>query len=137
MEKSICVCVCFTGDSTQGLEYSWQVFYTELHHSPREIYLYKAQSFHFLLIVKLHKENDYSTNSARQWCRIPLIPALGRQRQAISEFEASLVYRVSSRTARGTQRNPVLKKQKTQTNKQTTAQILSGEVPSSISPLLL
>ena len=32
----------------------------------------------------------------------------------ISEFEASLVYRVSSRTARAIQRNPVLKnKQKT------------------------
>jgi hypothetical protein len=29
----------------------------------------------------------------------------------ISEFEASLVYRVSSRTARATQRNPVSKKQ--------------------------
>jgi hypothetical protein len=28
----------------------------------------------------------------------------------ISEFEAILVYRVSSRTARATQRNPVLKK---------------------------
>jgi hypothetical protein len=32
----------------------------------------------------------------------------GRGRQ-ISEFEASLVYRMSSRTARATQRNPVLK----------------------------
>jgi hypothetical protein len=41
----------------------------------------------------------------------------GRGRQ-ISEFEASLVYRVSSRTARATQRNAVLKKQ-TKTNKQT------------------
>jgi hypothetical protein len=30
----------------------------------------------------------------------------------ISEFEASLVYRVSSRTARATQRNPVSKNQK-------------------------
>jgi hypothetical protein len=41
----------------------------------------------------------------------------GRDRQ-ISEFEASLVYRVSSRTA--TQRNPVSKKQnKTKQNKQT------------------
>jgi hypothetical protein len=39
----------------------------------------------------------------------------GRGRQ-IPEFEASLVYRVSSRTARATQRNPVSKKQ---TNKQT------------------
>jgi hypothetical protein len=38
---------------------------------------------------------------------MPLIPALGRQR--ISEFEASLVYKVSSRTARAIQRNPVLK----------------------------
>jgi hypothetical protein len=44
----------------------------------------------------------------------------GRGRQ-ISEFEASLVYKVSSRTARAIQRNPVSKKQKTnkQTNKQT------------------
>ena len=40
---------------------------------------------------------------------MPLIPALGRQRRRISEFEASLVYRVSSRTARATQRNPVSK----------------------------
>jgi hypothetical protein len=30
----------------------------------------------------------------------------------ISEFEASLVYKVSSRTARAIQRNPVLKKPK-------------------------
>jgi hypothetical protein len=43
------------------------------------------------------------------WWRTPLIPALRRQRQ-ISEFESSLVYKVSSRTARATQRNPVLKK---------------------------
>jgi hypothetical protein len=35
----------------------------------------------------------------------------GRSRQ-ISEFEASLVYRVSSRTARATQRNPVSKRKK-------------------------
>jgi hypothetical protein len=35
----------------------------------------------------------------------------GRGRQ-ISEFKASLVYRVSSRTARAIQRNPVLKNQK-------------------------
>jgi hypothetical protein len=38
---------------------------------------------------------------------MPLIPALGKQRQA--EFNASLVYRDSSRTARATQK---------QTNKQ-------------------
>jgi hypothetical protein len=35
----------------------------------------------------------------------------GRGRQ-ISEFEASLVYKVISRTARAIQRNPVLKNQK-------------------------
>ena len=37
----------------------------------------------------------------------------------ISEFEASLVYRVSFRTARDTQRNPVLKKQTKKKTKQT------------------
>jgi hypothetical protein len=42
---------------------------------------------------------------------INAIMKLRRGRQ-ISEFEASLVYRVSSRTARTTQRNPVLKNQK-------------------------
>ena len=46
---------------------------------------------------------------------MPLIPALGRQ---ISEFEASLVYKVSSRTARPIQRNPVSKNKNKQTNKQ-------------------
>jgi hypothetical protein len=48
---------------------------------------------------------------SRAWWCTPLIPALGRQRQVISEFEASLVYRVSSRTARATQRNPASKNQ--------------------------
>ena len=40
---------------------------------------------------------------------MPLIPALGRQKQVdLSEFKASLVYKVSSRLARTvTQRNPV------------------------------
>jgi hypothetical protein len=37
---------------------------------------------------------------------------LGDRGRLISEFETSLVYRVSSRTARATQRNPVSKKQK-------------------------
>jgi hypothetical protein len=46
---------------------------------------------------------------------------LGGRGRWISEFEASLVYRVSSRTTRTTQRNPVLetinKKQKTKKKK--------------------
>ena len=45
------------------------------------------------------------SRAAGQWWHTPLIPALGKQR--ISEFEASLVYRVSSRIARATQRNPI------------------------------
>jgi len=53
---------------------------------------------------------------------MPLIPALGRQSQGmISEFEASLVYRMSSRTARSIQENLALKqtnrKQKTKKRK--------------------
>jgi hypothetical protein len=41
----------------------------------------------------------------------------GRGRQ-ISEFKASLVYRVSSRTAKATQRNPVSKNQKKKKKKE-------------------
>jgi hypothetical protein len=37
---------------------------------------------------------------------------LGGRGRRISEFKASLVYRISSRTARATQRNPVSKNQK-------------------------
>ena len=50
------------------------------------------------------------TNCGVWWCT-PLTPALRRQRQAdLYEFEASLVYIVSSRTVRAvTHRNPVLK----------------------------
>ena len=48
--------------------------------------------------------------SSRMWWRRPLIPALRRQRQAdLCEFEASLVYRVSSCVVWETQRNPVSK----------------------------
>jgi hypothetical protein len=42
---------------------------------------------------------------------------LGGRGRRISEFEASLVYKVSSRTARAIQRNPVSKNK--QTNKKT------------------
>jgi hypothetical protein len=51
----------------------------------------------------------------------------GRGRQ-ISEFKASLVYRVSSRAARAIQRNPVLKKKekKKKENKDARGQLLGG-----------
>jgi hypothetical protein len=42
---------------------------------------------------------------------------LGGRGRRISEFEASLVYKVSSRTARAIQRKPVLKNQKTKKKK--------------------
>jgi hypothetical protein len=42
---------------------------------------------------------------------------LGGRGRRISEFEASLVYRVSSRTARAMQRNPVSKNKTKQKNK--------------------
>jgi hypothetical protein len=46
---------------------------------------------------------------------------LGGRGRRISEFEVSLVYKVSSRTARATQRNPVSKnKNKKQNKKKTT-----------------
>jgi hypothetical protein len=43
---------------------------------------------------------------------------LGGRGRWISEFEASLVYKVSSRTARATQRNPVLKNKNKNETKQ-------------------
>jgi hypothetical protein len=50
--------------------------------------------------------------SCRAWWCTPLTQYSGGRGRQISEFEASLVYRVSSRTARAPQRNPVLKNQK-------------------------
>jgi hypothetical protein len=48
-----------------------------------------------------------------------LIPALRRQMQAgICKFEASLVYIVSSRLPKATQRNPVSKKQRKERRKE-------------------
>jgi hypothetical protein len=44
---------------------------------------------------------------------------LGGRGRRISEFEASLVYRVSSRIARAIQRNPVPKNKKQKPTKQT------------------
>ncbi len=48
--------------------------------------------------------------SISRWCwHTPLIPVLGRQREADPEFKASLAYRASSKTEKATQRNPVSK----------------------------
>jgi hypothetical protein len=61
---------------------------------------------------------SYYKNFTGWWWHKPLIPGLGRQSRKISEFEASLVYKVSSRRARAIQRNPVLEKPTKQKNLQ-------------------
>jgi hypothetical protein len=52
----------------------------------------------------------------------------GRGRQ-ISEFEASLVYKVSSRTGRAIQRNLVSKNSKKQTNKKRNKEFINASFP--------
>jgi hypothetical protein len=49
---------------------------------------------------------------SHQPARTPLLPALKAKAGRSLESEANLVYRVSSRTARATQRNPVSKGKK-------------------------
>jgi hypothetical protein len=51
---------------------------------------------------------------------------LGGNGRQISEFETSLVYKVSSRTARTIQRNPVSKNKKQNKNKNKNKRILEG-----------
>ena len=68
----------------------------------------------FWTMVNKEPEYSYCMNQlkileeARQWQRTPLIPR-GQREEALCEFKASLVHRVSFRTARDTQRNPVSK----------------------------
>jgi hypothetical protein len=47
-----------------------------------------------------------------------VIPALGGRDRWIPEFEASLVYRLSSGTARATKRNPISKQQQQKEEKE-------------------
>jgi hypothetical protein len=80
----------------------------------------------FFLASGLERWSWLKEHAGRAWWHTPLIPALGRQRQ-VSEFEVSLVYKVSSRTARAIQRNPVSKNQK---KKKKTLLLLQGTPPS-------
>jgi hypothetical protein len=61
----------------------------------------KVQNRFLWILIRTHK------NVYRQWWRTPLIPALGGRGRRISEFEASLVYRVSS--SQGYTEKPCLK----------------------------
>ena len=54
---------------------------------------------------------------ARQWWRTPLIPAQGGRGRRTSEFEASLVYRESSRAAKANTEKPCLEKIQKNKNK--------------------
>ena len=71
------------------------------------------------------------SSAGRQCWRIPLIPGLGRQRQAdLCEFKASLGNKASSETTRAvTQRNPVSKNRQAKIIKivQVSSWGLSGE----------
>ena len=62
-------------------------------------------------------------------------PHLGGRGRQISEFEASMVYRVSSRTARATQRIPVSEKQKTKRMEKKKMQLctyIATKIPSGV-----
>ena len=71
---------------------------------------------------------DTETRSSRAVVAHAFNPStLGGRGRQISEFKASLVYRVSSKTARATQKNPVLinkNNNNNQTNKQTKPDLL-------------
>jgi hypothetical protein len=54
---------------------------------------------------------------------------LGGRGRWVSEFEASLDYRVSSRTARATKRNPVSKKNNNNNNNKTNKHINNNNKP--------
>ena len=65
-----------------------------------------------------YRENTHPRRIKNDTRHGAVVAHLGGRGRQISEFEASLVYKVSSRTARATQRNPVSKKQnKTKQNK--------------------
>ena len=70
-------------------------------------------------VMRLCQTKQKTNTSGAWWWHTPLVPALRRQRQEnLCEFEASLAYKASSRTARTTQKNPVSKTNKQNKTKQ-------------------
>ena len=88
----------------------WHLTILSLEHRPLEPVLRTSPPSHIVSCSKnpklrkiLNQRTKRKKKNKAGWWRTPLIPALGRQRQEdLCEFEASLVYRVSSRTARAT-----------------------------------
>ena len=65
---------------------------------------------HFFRVWGNPQAEQKKPGIAGQWWHTPLISELGRQKQVDPcKFEATLIYRASSRTARATQRNLVWK----------------------------
>ena len=63
----------------------------------------RFDSWTFSCETKIPKSSLSNLRTARQWWHMPLITALSRHRQLyLYEFDISLVYRVSSRTAKVT-----------------------------------
>ena len=94
-----------------------------------------VHSFHcgFQRLYSSHHSNvTVKESKLRQMLAHAFNPCTQRQRQAeLLEFEASLVFRVNSRTARATQRNPVSKKPKTKnqpTRTTTSTEALSMQI---------
>jgi hypothetical protein len=75
------------------------------------------------VVFNKHLFNKSCVN--RQWWRTPLIPALGKKRQADPEFEA---WFTESRTARVIQRNPISRRKKKKTKKKQTTKKLCSNI---------
>ena len=89
--------------------------YTYRHHTHMHIHAYTHVSL--LKVITLKRYHTYclinSTVAGRWWWRTPLIPWLWRQKQVdLCKFEASLVYKESSRTGSKATEKPCLEKQK-------------------------
>ena len=73
-----------------------------------DAFLSEASASPYHLVIFLSVYLLKISLEAGRWWRAPLIPALGRQRPAdLCEFQASLVYRVSSRTGSKATEHPV------------------------------
>ena len=95
MQGAIGIAICWNGFNVVTFEGGWKIKW-----------LYNSQNV-FLWFLKVWRVTDGIKVIPVGEARIPYKHSGGRGR-GISEFEASLVYKVSSRTARAIQRNPSL-----------------------------